>query len=198
MKNVESSMDWMSFSNKMKQVACQLSSSACPMVLVLPDGREIRFTDIEVGMFNYKGKRGDTEYTSIGFKVNLLGAEVTDGKDDGSLANSPYGNGAKMREAVKHMIDTADSIAMRNPTGIIGKLAFHIKQTGDAALAEPPRNCDVGTVEEQAKRMDKFCYSHRHGFDGRSRYACENCKFFSVDRCELAWAQMPYKGENEK
>lgn len=96
MKNVESSMDWLSFSDKMKQSACRLSSSACPMVLVLPNGTEIRFIDINVEMFDYKGKRGDTEYTSIGFKVNLLGAEVIDVQDDGSLANSPYVNSAKL------------------------------------------------------------------------------------------------------
>lgn len=72
MKNIESCMDWLSFSDKMKQSACQLSSSDCPMVFVLPNGIEIRFTDINVDMFDYKGKRGDTEYTGIGFKVNLL------------------------------------------------------------------------------------------------------------------------------
>lgn len=193
MKNVESSMDWMSFSNKMKQVACQLSSSACPMVLVLPDGREIRFTDIEVGMFNYKGKRGDTEYTSIGFKVNLLGAEVIDVQDDGSLANSSYGNGAKMREALEKIAHYDDSEYGMDDYGCAD--GHNCADIARKALAEPPRNCDVGTVEEQAKRMDKFCDSHRHGFDGRSRYACENCKFISVDRCELAWAQLPYESK---
>lgn len=65
----------------------------------------------------------------------------------------------------------------------------------DAALAAPPRQCDVGTAEEQAERMDMFCKSHKHGFDGLKCYACENCKFISVDRCELAWAQMSYAEE---
>lgn len=138
MRNVESSMDWMSFSNKMKQVACQLSSSACPMVLVLPDGKEIRFTDIEVGMFNYKGKRGDTEYTSIGFKVNLLGAEVINVQDDGSLANSPYGNGAKMREALEYIKQwSEDCISEEGADNVDDMIAVV-----DDALAEPPRNCD--------------------------------------------------------
>lgn len=42
---------------------------------------------------------------------------------------------AKLSEAIVHMIDTADSIAIREPTGVIGKLAFHIKHTGESALA---------------------------------------------------------------
>ena len=63
----------------------------------------------------------------------------------------------------------------------------------DSILSTSSRNCDVGTAEEQAERMDKFCDSHGHGCDGHCTYACENCEFVSVDRCELAWAQMPYK-----
>ena len=31
----------------------------------------------------------------------------------------------------------------------------------NAALAEPPRNCDVGTAEEQAERFMKFCEAHK-------------------------------------
>lgn len=63
----------------------------------------------------------------------------------------------------------------------------------EAEIGRPRRNCDVGTPEEQAARMNKFCDSHGHGFDGHVTYACENCKFISMDRCELAWAQMPYE-----
>ena len=67
----------------------------------------------------------------------------------------------------------------------------------DSALAKEPRNCDVGTAEEQAQRMEKFCNSHGHGFDGQKCYSCENCKLISVDWCELAWAQMPYNEGEE-
>lgn len=52
------------------------------------------------------------------------------------------------------------------------------------ALAKPPRNCDVGTAEEQSERHDEFCDIH----DCRS-----DCPLFKADSCELAWAQMPYK-----
>ena len=63
------------------------------------------------------------------------------------------------------------------------------KLIGDA-LAAPPRNCDVGTAEEQAKRMDAFCECYGL-VDGA--YRCERCQFLSEYRCELNWAQMPYE-----
>ena len=64
-----------------------------------------------------------------------------------------------------------------------------------AALAAPTRNCDVGTVEEQAERFHAFCESNKQCGDV---YSCERCQLNSIEDCELAWAQMPYneaKGE---
>lgn len=53
----------------------------------------------------------------------------------------------------------------------------------NAALAAPPRNCDVGTSEEQNERFLEFCTS----------MDCKrSCPLFKADSCELAWAQMPY------
>lgn len=57
-----------------------------------------------------------------------------------------------------------------------------------AALSAPPRNCDVGTHEEQAKRFDAFC-------GGKN---CLECPHFPDSRCELAWAQDPYEKGGEK
>lgn len=62
----------------------------------------------------------------------------------------------------------------------------------DAALDSPPRNCDVGTAEEQEKRHDKFCNATCHGMSG---YHCEY-----APRCVLCfsvWAQMEYKEEEK-
>ncbi len=67
--------------------------------------------------------------------------------------SSAVGNAARMREAIVHMIDTADSIAMREPAGAIGKLAFHIKHTGDAALAAPPSEPVTDCNQSNAARM---------------------------------------------
>lgn len=56
-----------------------------------------------------------------------------------------------------------------------------------------PRNCDVGTVEEQGKRFTAFCYKNRN-----AESCCGDCPAFNkrVPRgaeCELTWAQMPYE-----
>ena len=65
----------------------------------------------------------------------------------------------------------------------------------------PPRNCDVGTAEEQYDRWGRFCqYRNAPLSQNRSCYGCPvydamgNCK----STCELIWAQMPYEGEGEK
>lgn len=61
------------------------------------------------------------------------------------------------------------------------------------ALKTKPRNCDVGTAEEQAERFLTFCTNHQT-FDG-----CSECPLYGSDRCEIAWTQMPYEegGNNE-
>ena len=56
-----------------------------------------------------------------------------------------------------------------------------------AALSAPPRNCDIGTVEEQAERFDCFCYNHRSREKG-----CGDCPLLEGGPCEFAWMQMPY------
>ena len=57
-----------------------------------------------------------------------------------------------------------------------------------AALATHPRNCDIGTVKEQAERFDEFCYAHRSREKG-----CGDCPLLEGGPCELAWTQMPYE-----
>lgn len=52
----------------------------------------------------------------------------------------------------------------------------------------PPRNCDIGTEEEQAERQSRFCLVHRCGPD---------CPAWRDEQahngCVLAWAQMPFE-----
>jgi len=59
----------------------------------------------------------------------------------------------------------------------------------DEALAKPPRNCDVGTAEEQAERFAKYC-DRFHRCNG-----CPCCGKMKYNRCEFIWAQMPYEAE---
>ena len=59
----------------------------------------------------------------------------------------------------------------------------------NAALAAPPRNCDVGTQEGQSARFDDHCRKHM---------GCLTCPLRDKDggvpkHCELAWAQIPHE-----
>ena len=65
----------------------------------------------------------------------------------------------------------------------------------EAALASTPRNCDVGTAEEQVRRFAEFC-------DGYCRFKpdgvdCGDCPLLSPCHypllCALKWEQMPYE-----
>lgn len=53
-----------------------------------------------------------------------------------------------------------------------------------------PRNCDVGTTEEQDERFFAFCNSHK----------CPSCpcRFIKKTDCALIWAQMPYESEGKR
>ena len=91
------------------------------------------------------------------------------------------GNAAKMREALK-TISKCDISKEED--------CISIYRVCEAALAVSPRNCDVGTVEEQAERFHSFCESNKQCGDV---YSCERCQLNSIEDCELAWAQMPYE-----
>ena len=54
-----------------------------------------------------------------------------------------------------------------------------------AALAIPPRNCDVGTAAEQTNRFRFICVHQR------MCYCCPNDDKLG-NKCELVWAQAPY------
>ena len=61
-----------------------------------------------------------------------------------------------------------------------------------AALAKPPRQCDVGTAEEQAERYGRYC--EKFTSDGMHCESCPCCGKIPFGKCEFAWAQMPYEG----
>ena len=54
-----------------------------------------------------------------------------------------------------------------------------------AALAEPIRNCDVGTAEEQVERHKRLCESMSH--------ITKDCWVVGCRKCIAVWAQMPYE-----
>ena len=70
--------------------------------------------------------------------------------------------------------------------GVVEISSFEIGSICDDALSAPPRNCDVGTAEEQAERLRRFCI--------RQDCATCPCNIGKADgRCEFAWAQLPYE-----
>ena len=74
--------------------------------------------------------------------------------------------------------------------GLIGDVADEICDLRESyvnpALSDPPRNCDVGTAEEQLKMFNKFCFPIK----------CKECRLYTdedLHDCIFRWHQMPYK-----
>ena len=106
--------------------------------------------------------------------------------------NAPVvGEYPKPRNAVE-MSGALEAIAESARTGSISTLtsASLVLKTCEDALKKPPRNCDIGTPDEQCKRFEHYCLEH---FSRGRR--CENCPLKSAASCEFAWAQLPYRRE---
>ena len=94
----------------------------------------------------------------------------------------------KLREAIKRL----DELLYIGPDGEVhGSLgkASEIERIVKDALAEPPRNCDIGTVTEQSDRMRNFCL-----FDQGGCLRCVRRKD-TFRECVIDWGQMPYEKE---
>lgn len=99
-------------------------------------------------------------------------------------------NAAKLREALKDIGRIVEQIRL-----LYSDYPYEthlIARKANAALAEPPRNCDVGTAREQEKRhKEEVCpKSACPKYEG---FVCNACK-----GCFAIWSQMPYKKEGEK
>ena len=104
------------------------------------------------------------------------------------------GNMAKCRDALVEVNGALDNIMDYDVDGVLHRCVSIIKQ----ALAEPPRNCDVGTAEAQTARYNKFCYKNK-----TTERSCGDCPAYSAyailkKDCRLAWAQMPYEEGGEE
>ena len=104
-----------------------------------------------------------------------------------SEKSSAVGNAAAMRETLLRCDAIAQMPEIREYT-IVKEMRNLIKK----ALAAPPRNCDVGTAEEQAKRFKSFCKTHLSGIRSicSTQCPCVGCR--SMFHCLTKWAQMPY------
>ena len=89
------------------------------------------------------------------------------------------GNQQKMRETMLVVRDALDTIsAHEDDIEFVRAWIAQTKEAVQEALSEPPRQCDMGTAEEQMKRFDEF-----------------TSKYWPLGMFALQWAQMPYAAE---
>lgn len=99
----------------------------------------------------------------------------------------------KMREALKdigRLVEQIHFLYSDYPSEI-----HEIARKVNAALAEPVKNCEVGTAEEQEKRFHDFCRARHLPRMEDSSYCAYKCPLEGGTCCELQWAQMPYESE---
>ena len=122
------------------------------------------------------------------------------------------GNAAKMREALKYLRDTSrefchlilnskyNEVFDKYKYPEVAKIRDAIANA-NAALSASPRNCDVGTPQEQIKRWEEFCQEHHERWKpGKSLTAIQrcNCPCYEGNGCNyFIWAQMPYEEVKE-
>ena len=100
---------------------------------------------------------------------------------------------SELREALSEIIDLIDK--WRNEGEMEHWQYSQLFDIADNALSAPPRNCDVGTTEEQYARIWEFCRRHKDGL------RCVDCHINGVfpKNCALIWANMPYdKGDEDE
>lgn len=113
------------------------------------------------------------------------------------------GNAAKLREALCEILSYIETfhkyITPDKGEGLTALFAVAdtIRSKARAALSAPPRNCDVGTAEEQAFRFADFCDSWKVVDDMTECDKCNgDCPLIGAEgECKFAWAQMPYDEE---
>ena len=96
------------------------------------------------------------------------------------------GNAAKMRDALSDACYAMFNF-LKTQNGGYEEMAKALDKA-KSALATPPRNCDVGTADEQIKRFKRFC-------DSKSMKYCwgRGCR-----KCIAQWLQMPYEEGDAK
>ena len=102
------------------------------------------------------------------------------------------GNAAKMREALEKS-DAALSLIAKSAWFMDANFCetrevMEAVEAIKAALAAPPRNCDIGTAAEQHARFYNFCDKVEE---------CKECPLWRggglTSKCCAHWGQMPYE-----
>ena len=97
--------------------------------------------------------------------------------------SSVGGNAAAMREtllrcdAIAQLPEIREYVIVKDMRNLIKK-----------ALAAPPRNCDVGTADEQAERHKRWC----------DLQSIKDCWGVDCRKCFAKWSRIPYKAGGAK
>ena len=106
-------------------------------------------------------------------------------------------NVRKFRKIAKNIRRLVDHIRKeKSLSENLAREAFdQIDDLAIEALIAPPRNCDMGTAEEQSERFRNFCKIESAASGGH----CTGCRAicYGRDKCEFSWAQMPYEEERK-
>lgn len=96
------------------------------------------------------------------------------------------GNAVKLRKTLDDIGNACAWIAENCGNQETAKYLWEIVEKVKAALALPPRNCDVGTAVEQSERFNRFCTTHNDS--AKCHCPCDR----DLGACEFLWAQLPY------
>ena len=107
----------------------------------------------------------------------------------------------RVRDIQEYVLEVVSTIAQKvrdgeevvNLLDAMTRVEFYVKEALEAM--NHPRNCDVGTAEEQASRFNKNCLCHN---TGQCSSHCEFANAKSKAECVLRWAQMPHESEVAK
>jgi hypothetical protein len=118
---------------------------------------------------------------------------------NGKLAYVEAENKGEVKQKLREALEEADTVLSALGYDANTPIRTQIKQ----ALAEPPKNCDVGTADEQIERFEDFCLKHigcAEETGGRHCVGCplEKASMKTTQKCELYWAQMPYEEDEVK
>ena len=118
--------------------------------------------------------------------------EVATTKESLAVGNS--GDCAKLREALVQVQKKINYLIgnLTVPNSLVAN-RMEINGIINAALAAPPRNCDVGTAEELAQRFYSFCTEHSSAIQGMCDCKCPCIDSGDKCHCLCKWMQMPYK-----
>ena len=107
--------------------------------------------------------------------IRIKNVTLTELLDRIEAALKRNGNAATMRAA---LVQVKDRLVASVYDGSIDP--HETLKIVESALAEPPRECDVGYVEDQIQRYSEFCRNHK--------------KLKAPPIHSLEWAQRPYEG----